>query len=62
MMKNEIIGWESKYSSITFCMSSQLWYVFNIDDIKKYKLFTTVVENGNRKMKYAEIYESNSRF
>ena len=35
---NLFVGWESKYSDITFSMSSQLWYKFNIKDIEKYKV------------------------
>lgn len=56
--KDEIIGWESKYSSITFSMSSQLWYNFSIDEIKKYMVCSTEVDNSKPKIDYSQIYDS----
>ena len=56
--KDEIIGWESKYSSITFSMSSQLWYNFSIDEIKKYMVCYTEVDNSKPKIDYSQIYDS----
>lgn len=56
--KDEIIGWESKYSSITFSMSSQLWYNFSIDELKKYMVcYTEVDNNSKRKIDYSQIYD-----
>ncbi len=56
--KGQIVGWESKYSSITFSMSSQLWYNFNIDELKKYMVCYTEVDNSKPKINYSQIYES----
>ena len=56
--KDEIIGWESKYSSITFSMSSQLWYNFSIDELKKYMVCYTEVDNSKPKIDYSQIYDS----
>lgn len=56
--KGQIVGWESKYSSITFSMSSQLWYNFNIDELKKYMICYTEVDNSKPKINYSQIYES----
>jgi hypothetical protein len=56
--KDEIIGWESKYSSITFSMSSQLWYNFSIDELKKYMVCYTEVYNSKPKIDYSQIYDS----
>lgn len=56
--KGEIVGWESKYSSITFSMSSQLWYNFSIDELKKYMVCYTEVDNSKPKINYSQIYDS----
>ncbi len=56
--KDQIIGWESKYSSITFSMSSQLWYKFSIDELKKYMVCYTEVDNSKPKINYSQIYDS----
>tara|TARA_Y100000816_G_scaffold221973_1_gene167006 strand:- start:531 stop:1286 length:756 start_codon:yes stop_codon:yes gene_type:complete len=56
--KGEVIGWESKYCNITFSMSSQLWYNFNIKDIKKYKVCHTEIDNSRPKINYSQIFNS----
>tara|TARA_B100001094_G_scaffold236008_1_gene231087 strand:+ start:264 stop:1043 length:780 start_codon:yes stop_codon:yes gene_type:complete len=56
--KGEIVGWKSKYCDITFSMSSQLWYNFNIDCIEKYKICSTEVDNSKSKINYSQIYHS----
>ena len=56
--KGKIIGWESKNCDITFSMSSQLWYKFNIKDIEKYKVCDSVLNNNTHKFKYYEIYNN----
>ena len=56
--KGEIVGWESKYSSITFSMSSQLWYNFDINELKKYMVCSTKIDNGESKINYSQIFKS----
>jgi len=56
--KGEVVGWESKYCDITFSMSSQLWYKFNIRDIEKYKVCYTEIDNSKSKINYSHIYNS----
>lgn len=56
--KGEIIGWESKYCDITFSMSSQLWYKFDIKDIEKYKICSTEIDNSKSKLNYSQIFHS----
>lgn len=60
MKKNKDIqvGWESKYMNITFAMSSQLWFHFNYDDIKKY-IICEVEVNKNKipRLSYSELYK-----
>jgi len=54
--KDEIVGWKTKYCDITFSMSSQLWYKFNIRDIEKYKVCDTEIDNSKSKVPYSQIY------
>ena len=56
--KDKVVGWKSKYCSITFSMSSQLWFHFNIEDIQKYKICQTEVDNSKTKLNYSQIYHS----
>jgi len=56
--KDKIVGWKSKYCSITFSMSSQLWFHFNIEDIQKYKICQTEIDNSKPKLDYSQIYHS----
>lgn len=57
--KGEVVGWQSKYCDITFSMSSQLWYKFNIRDIEKYEICCTEIDNNsNYKLNYSTIYDS----
>lgn len=56
--KNQIVGWETKYSDITFSMSSQLWFKFNITEIEKYKVCSTIIDNSKSKINYSQIYHS----
>lgn len=56
--KGEIVGWQSKYCDITFSMSSQLWYKFDIKHIEKYEICNTTIDNSNPKITYLQIYES----
>lgn len=56
--KGEIVGWECKYASITFSLSFQLWYKFRIDEIKKYMVCHTEVDNSKPKINYSQIYDS----
>lgn len=53
--KNEIIGWKTNNCNIRFSMSSQLWYNFNKNDIKKFKISEIIVNNSNKKMTYSDI-------
>lgn len=54
--KGHIVGWESKYCNITFSMSSQLWYKFDIKNIKKYKICSVEIDNSKPKIKYSQIF------
>lgn len=56
--KGEVVGWKSEYCDITFSMSSQLWYMFNIKQIEKYKICSTELDNGKPKITYSQIYNS----
>ena len=56
--KDEIVGWKSKYCDITFSMSSQLWYKFNIRDIAKYEVCCTEIDNSKTKLNYSTVYDS----
>jgi hypothetical protein len=56
--KNKIVGWESEYCDITFSMSSQLWYKFNIKNINKFKICSTKIDNSKPKINYSQIFES----
>lgn len=56
--KDQIVGWENKYCDITFSMSSQLWYKFNIKDIEKYKVCSTEINNNKSKINYSQIFDS----
>jgi len=56
--KGNIVGWESKYCDITFSMSSQLWYKFNMNEIKKYKVCQTTIDNSKPKINYSQIFHS----
>jgi hypothetical protein len=56
--KGEVIGWKSKYCDIRFPMSSQLWYTFNIIDIKKYQVCHTEINNSKPKINYSQIFNS----
>lgn len=54
--KGEIIGWSSVHCSITFSMSSQLWYSFDVEDINKYKIYSVEIDNSKPKINYSQIY------
>lgn len=56
--KGEVVGWTSQYCDITFSMSSQLWYKFNVKNIEKYKICSTEVDNSKPKINYSQIYNS----
>jgi hypothetical protein len=56
--KDKIKGYKSSFCSITFSMSSQLWYKFNIDLVSKFKIFTIKVNiNEMNKFTYGDIYK-----
>lgn len=56
--KNKVVGWETEYCDITFSMSSQLWYKFNITYIEKYKVCSTTIDNSKSKINYSQIFHS----
>ena len=56
--KDKIVGWESQHCDITFSMSSQLWYKFNINDINKFKICSTKIDNSKPKINYSQIFQS----
>ena len=60
--KDKIVGYKTNsinnnYMEINFSMSSQLWIIINIDDIKKFKVNTVNVEiKKNNILTYQDIY------
>ena len=54
--KDSQVGWETDNFSISFSMSSQLWFNFKFDDVKKYVVADTIVDNSCKKMSYSDIY------
>ena len=54
--KGKTVGWEGTYFDITFSMSSQLWFHFHLDDIKKFIIATVDVQINKSVLTYSEIY------
>lgn len=54
--KNGMIGWKSQHCNIIFSMSSQLWYNFNIEQIRQYKLCNCTIHNDKPKIDYAQVF------
>ena len=54
--KDKQIGWKSKYATITFSMSSQLWFNFNFNDIKQFLLHDVKVDKNSKKYTYSDLY------
>lgn len=55
---NLVVGWESKYSDITFSMSSQLWFHFTFNDIKKYIIYKHIVNlNEYNNISFSKFYK-----
>ena len=44
------VGWETDNSSIVFSMSSQLWFNFNFESIKKYIIADVIVDNSKKRL------------
>ena len=53
--QNKVIGWQSKYYTIIFSMSSQLWFNFKFNDIKKYIVQSIDININNKLLTYADI-------
>lgn len=53
----DIIGYKSKNCSISFSMSSQLWYNFKQNDIKKYLVKKINIPIKQYNISYSYIYE-----
>jgi len=50
-------GWISKYSDITFSMSSQLWFHIKSDDIKKYIIHSVDINMDERiRFSYSDLF------
>ena len=60
--KGTQVGWETKYMSISFSMSSQLWIHFTFDDIKQYIISSITVDNSNKKLSYSDIFKISNIF
>ena len=56
------VGWQTKYISITFSMSSQLWIHLSFDDIKPYIASSIKVDNSNKKISYTDIFNIKACF
>lgn len=57
--KGTVIGWESQFCKITFSMSSQLWYHFDIKHIESYKICQVQIDNNSiPKLDYSDIYNN----
>jgi hypothetical protein len=54
--KDKQLGWKSKYASISFSMSSQLWFNFNFNDIKQFLLHSVDVNKDSKKYTYSDLY------
>ena len=54
--KGAQVGWETDALSISFSMSSQLWFAFKFADIKEYVVADTVVEKSAVKITYSDIH------
>jgi hypothetical protein len=54
--RNKFIGWKGEYYDIRFSMSSQLWYHFTFESIKKFTICSTNVLLNNS-LTYANIYD-----
>lgn len=56
--KNEILGYKSQNASITFSMSSQLWFHFTFNDIKKYIIYKHIVNlNEYNNISFSKFYK-----
>ena len=53
--RGKMTGWTSEHASISFSMSSQLWFHFNLKDIQEYILHTCQVSRKNT-ITYADMY------
>lgn len=52
-------GWKSKYMNITFSMSSQLWFHFNIDYIRQFLITCVLVDKAILpKITYTDVYDT----
>lgn len=54
--QGEVVGWCSEYSSITFSMSSQLWFHFRFEDIQQFIIHQVDVCIQQNTMTFAQIY------
>lgn len=48
-------GWKCGSASISFSMSSQLWFHFHSDSIEEYKLATVEVDTSRPTMSYSDL-------
>lgn len=55
--KDSQVGWDTHNFSISFSMSSQLWFSFSFNDVKKYVIADTIVDNSTTKMSYSDIFK-----
>jgi hypothetical protein len=54
--KGFIVGWKSKFMDITFSMSSQLWYKFQLIDIEQFIIVDVSVYKKSVLMTYADVF------
>lgn len=54
--KDDVIGLVSKFCSIQFSMSSQLWFTFPVSFIEQFKIHSIVVHNHPSKLSYSDVY------
>tara|TARA_B100000424_G_C22889432_1_gene473145 strand:- start:258 stop:1013 length:756 start_codon:yes stop_codon:yes gene_type:complete len=55
--KDNIIGWKWKYGEITFSMSSQIWYSFDINCIKQFRIHSIKLNHNLPTIDCEELYK-----
>ena len=55
--KDKVVGWKGETFDITFSMSSQLWFHFNYESIKKYIIDEVTVDLNKSKLTYSDIFD-----
>ena len=54
--KDEIVGWEWEHGDITFSMSSQLWYKFDINLIQQFRIHSVELNHNSPIVDYSTLF------